>query len=253
MRPNWFNSEVISQNVHERVTFPFLISNVLLPVTRAAFPVGGTVPPLGVAIGPVWVPQEGLHLTDNNRVQYLRVIYTGMPMSITQAVRDWQNFYLLTGTAAATLIGLMFVAISLGISLVNTQTASDVHIFVTPTLIHFIMVLVIAAVLIIPAHTLYSLGGALGLVGLAGLGHAGTIVRHMWRRHQREALDHQHWIWRFLLPSVGYLLIIGTAAGLMFGSLEALDGLALAVILLLVVAIRNAWDLTLWIAGHRQE
>ena len=43
MRPNWPNSEVISQNVHERVTFPFLISNVLLPVTRAAFPVGGTV------------------------------------------------------------------------------------------------------------------------------------------------------------------------------------------------------------------
>jgi hypothetical protein len=39
-------------------------------------------------------------------------------------VAGWQNFYLLTGTAAASLIGLVFVAISLGARLVPNQAAS---------------------------------------------------------------------------------------------------------------------------------
>jgi uncharacterized protein (TIGR00369 family) len=73
-------------------------------------------------------------------------------MPFIQALRDWHNFYLLTGTAAATLIGLMFVAVSLGVSLVNAQTANNVEIFVTPTIVHFIAVLVVAAISIIPTQ-----------------------------------------------------------------------------------------------------
>ena len=37
-----------------------------------------------------------------------------MPDTLSQALRDWQNFYILAGGASATLAGLMFVAISLG-------------------------------------------------------------------------------------------------------------------------------------------
>jgi hypothetical protein len=54
-----------------------------------------------------------------------------------------------------------------------------------------------------------------------------------------------------------FYLLTGTAAatliGLMLGALDSLGKLALAVVLLLVVGIRNAWDLTLWIARRRQE
>ena len=39
-----------------------------------------------------------------------------MPISLDQALRDWRDFYILAGTAAATLVGLMFVSASIGAS-----------------------------------------------------------------------------------------------------------------------------------------
>jgi len=62
-----------------------------------------------------------------------------------EAFRAWQNFYLLTGATAATLTGLVFVAASLGANLKNSaQVTSGIPIFVTPTVIHFTTVLLVA-------------------------------------------------------------------------------------------------------------
>ena len=44
----------------------------------------------------------------------------------------WQNLYLLVGTASATLIGLLFVAISLGSSILAPQAKAYLRTFVTP-------------------------------------------------------------------------------------------------------------------------
>jgi hypothetical protein len=35
-------------------------------------------------------------------------------MWATEALKDWHDFYVLVGTAAATLLGLLFIAVSLG-------------------------------------------------------------------------------------------------------------------------------------------
>ena len=50
-KPNWPKSEVISQNVQERVILPFLSCDVVLPTIVAVLPVGGIVPPEGHAVG----------------------------------------------------------------------------------------------------------------------------------------------------------------------------------------------------------
>ena len=55
-KPNWPKSEAMSQNVQERVILPFLICDVVLPITVAVLPVGGMVPPEGVVSGPVCAP-----------------------------------------------------------------------------------------------------------------------------------------------------------------------------------------------------
>jgi hypothetical protein len=54
----------------------------------------------------------------------------------------WRHdFCLLVGGAAATLVGLMFVAISLGSRSITERSPPDLRVFVDPTLIHFIYVL----------------------------------------------------------------------------------------------------------------
>lgn len=58
-----------------------------------------------------------------------------MPDTRSQPLRDWQNFSPLTGTAAATLAGLMFVAISLGSRSITPIDVPALRVFVSPTLV----------------------------------------------------------------------------------------------------------------------
>jgi hypothetical protein len=48
-----------------------------------------------------------------------------MNPSFLAAAATWQSFYLLVGAAAATLIGLMFVAVTFGSSLVTMQASES--------------------------------------------------------------------------------------------------------------------------------
>lgn len=45
----------------------------------------------------------------------------------TETLRSWHNFYFMTGGATATLVGLMFVALSLGRHLVSEETAPNLQ------------------------------------------------------------------------------------------------------------------------------
>ena len=172
--------------------------------------------------------------------------------SFAEILRDWHNFYMFTGGAATTLMGLVFVAASLGTSLVKSATtASGIRAFVNPTIIQFSTVLVTAALITIPTQTYTSLGSLLGLGGVTGLGYVGIVSVHLWRHHrQHTPVARADWFWRACLPAVGYLLIMTAAVGLLMHGALILNSLALAVIVFLLLGIRNAWDLFLWIAQH---
>ena len=54
-----------------------------------------------------------------------------MPDPFQTLLYNWQNFYILTGSAAATLFGLMFVVISLSTAPLANENAHNVRTFVT--------------------------------------------------------------------------------------------------------------------------
>ena len=164
-------------------------------------------------------------------------------------LRDWQNFYMLAGTVSATLIGLLFVAISFGARLVNDRTESAVRAFVVPTVIHFGIVLSLSILAVIPTYTHLSLSAMLALIGGIGIAYIIRVLRQMKTHHrERQALHATHWLWHLLFPALSYLSIFGTAIGLLFGFSWLLGLLALAVTGLIVVGLRNAFDLMMWIA-----
>ena len=94
----------------------------------------------------------------------------------------WQNFYLLVGGAAATLTGLMFVAVTFGASLVKPETADTARSFLDPTFGHFAQVLFTACLMLIPTIRPIVLGSIL-LVQMA------VRIATLWRvyRHMRKA------------------------------------------------------------------
>jgi hypothetical protein len=169
-----------------------------------------------------------------------------MPDTLSQSLQSWQNFYLLMGGASATLVGLMFVAIWLGSNFFTEQTVVGIRTFVSPTLMHFVYVLITSAVLVIPTVTRTFLGIVLLLTGLISLGISLSGVPYMHHQYRTQQTDMTDWMWYFLIPSASYLLYVVSGVALLKGAGQAFNALAGATVLLLIVGIHNAWDLVVW-------
>src|SRR5437763_5392678 len=100
-----------------------------------------------------------------------------MPGAALLPLATWQNFYVIVGTAAATLTGLVFVVITLMVQLQVRPSSSRSHmsVFNTSNVVHFGAALLIAALLIAPWPTLWAAALLLGLAGLAGVSYVLTM------------------------------------------------------------------------------
>jgi hypothetical protein len=170
-----------------------------------------------------------------------------MDPSLSSLLHEWHDFYVLVGTASATLVGLMFIAVSIGTAIFNEDHRAAMTAFITPTVTHFAAVLFACLVATIPSHTWYTLGGLIGAGALVGSVYSGGLVVQMIIR-RRFTIDLEDGLFYALLPLAGYVLAL-VAAVLLFTRIAALsaDLIAAAVLTLLFAAIRNAWDMMVWI------
>src|SRR5438876_6449364 len=107
-------------------------------------------------------------------------------LAFSATAATWQNFYLLTGTAAATLIGLMFVAVTFGASAVTAQSATtSARAFLDPPFTHFVTVLFVACLMLIPSMTPPVLGVAIVTVTALRTVALVGIFRRMREAHER--------------------------------------------------------------------
>ena len=170
-------------------------------------------------------------------------------------LRSWQNFYFMIGGASAVLIGLMFVALSLGLHLVSDDVRANFPAFVTPSILYFVSALLVASVMLVPVYTPLGLGLILILSGTAGLVRTWQHVSQLIRvaiKHQD--FDRWDWLAQILLPVVSYALLMLVALGFAVGQWSlALMGLWLATLLLLICAITNTWSVVLWIVDQRKS
>ena len=88
----------------------------------------------------------------------------------------WANFYLLMSAAAATLLGLMFVIITLGAERSVKDGTAKIRMYLTPTVVYFASVLYLAALLTFPNHTRLTASLCTCLVGIAGLVYSGSFL-----------------------------------------------------------------------------
>jgi hypothetical protein len=159
----------------------------------------------------------------------------------------WHDFYVIVGTAAAALTGLMFVVASLRTQAMAQRTQTGVRAYVTPTVFYLATPLIVAALMAIPTLSRLVLAGVLALGGLGALAYLAYARPHThWRKSPFGADD---WIFYVGLPHLGYFLVLAAALTLWFRPAPSLglELLAGTVILLLVVGIRNAWDLVMWV------
>jgi hypothetical protein len=94
---------------------------------------------------------------------------------------SWQNFYMIIGTAAATLKGLMFVVTTLiaGIDSHVSVLNAAVSAYNTPTVVHFCTVLLLAGILSAPWQTFSSVSLLLGLAVLGMVFYLIIVFRRL--------------------------------------------------------------------------
>lgn len=160
----------------------------------------------------------------------------------------WGNFYIMAGSSAAALTGLMFVVISLVHGRSTSGNRDGISTFSTPTVMHFSAALLVSAVLVAPWQKLLYPGITVALVGLYGLFY---VLRIASRTKQLRAYtaDLEDWIWYIALPFIAYGAVFGGALVFTFALPDKADfAIAGGVVLLLFIGIRNAWDVVTFLA-----
>ncbi len=160
------------------------------------------------------------------------------------AVSGWHDFYILAGTASATLVGLLFVGLSLHLRIVIAS--SEVRSLARVTLANFGAILIVTLFMVIPddqptaAFALIASGVTSLVIATPSLL---TATRSGARTLQMRRRDRARLILRFGLSGASYVAVI-IAGGLLFSSLTpAFAWLVVAIIVLLIVSLRNTWDL----------
>ena len=157
----------------------------------------------------------------------------------------WHDFYVFAGTAAATLVGLMFVVAALGQrSLATEEGSRATRALFTPIVVFFVSVIVVSMLMLIPGTAPSTLGALLAALAAGGLIYmfaSGALT--FWRNSQ---LGFDDLAWYVALPYVGYAAIGAAAAEIWKASALGLYIAAASMILLLLIGIRNAWDLVVY-------
>jgi hypothetical protein len=150
----------------------------------------------------------------------------------------WANFYLLMSAAAATLLGLMFVIITLAAER-RPGDAAKIPIYLTPTVIYFASVLYLAALLTFPNHSRLTASLCTCLVGVAGLVYSGSFL--IGRSGKKNYSGLQDRIVYAVVPFAAYGLHVFGGVLLFRAPQRGLTLVAAGMLSLLALAIRNSW------------
>ncbi|WP_183362068.1 hypothetical protein [Geomonas limicola] len=156
----------------------------------------------------------------------------------------------MVGSAAAAVIAIQFVVITLIANLRRPAPAETISAFATPTVVQLGSALLAAAIMNAPWSSLCAAALVLGLFGLGGLAYEATVIRRA-RRQTYYKPERADWIWYALLPGIAYATISVAALFLWTYSCPALFAVGAGVLALLLVGIHNAWDTVIHIVVVR--
>jgi len=154
----------------------------------------------------------------------------------------WESFYVIVGSSGGALIGLQFVVITLLESRRRLADAESVGAFGSPTVVHFAVALIVAAVMSAPWRSLSPLSIVLTCCGIAGLIYCGIVVRRS-RRQTTYQPVFEDWLWYSILPATAYAVLALSAAFFLHRNEQVeLALVGTAALSLLLIGIHNAWD-----------
>ena len=162
----------------------------------------------------------------------------------------WSEFFLMAGGAAAVLIGLIFVVISLMQDRPRSSVLAGTRLYMGPIVLSVSFVLALSAAALTPGIGRAEFAAITAIVALWGFGRGVMSTVGIGR------LTEVHWtdVWFYgVFPVLTYLALGMVALAFWVDLWWATKGLAVGITLALLLAIRNEWDLITWIAPRHEN
>jgi len=162
----------------------------------------------------------------------------------------WHDFYLMAGTASVTLVGLLFVALSLHVEVLFRGEHKDFRLLAAEAFQGYLYVLITSLLFLLPVGNgrfpafVYLF---LNLIMLVRTGmRAPSFIR---TRAEKGASANQRW--RILVPAIAYILAIVAIVQWWSGAPNAGLGLFAPVVMMLAASTRTSWDLLEYVGKAR--
>jgi hypothetical protein len=165
-------------------------------------------------------------------------------------LEHWHEFFILVGTAAAALVALLFVAVSVAAGVVTKERSAGTRTFISPVIAHFSGVLYACILGLVPSHTRLSFAVLLGGAAVLAAIYSCNILRRVLRDRVADLADTTFY---GTAPVVAYIGALIAAILLLLNVHGGAEVLACALVLLLLANIRNAWDLATFIVREQSH
>ena len=170
-----------------------------------------------------------------------------MAMSGQQVpLQQWSSFFSITSAASATLLGLLFVVITIAPGL-GRKLASKSRIYLTPAVIYLTSVLVMSALLTIPNQTQLSSVICICIMGIFGLIYTGSLTILRSELYEKRSDRYRYAV----VPFLAYLILFIGGLSLHRVGQVGLDVVAAGMVMLLNAAIRNSWSIAISILSSQ--
>ena len=178
-------------------------------------------------------------------------LYSGLKRTIILGeqipLQQWSSFFAITAAASATLLGLLFVVITIAPG-IGRQLASKSKVYLTPAVIYLTSVLIMSALLTIPNQTRLSAVICISIMCVFGLLYIGslTVMRG-------EVYESRFDRYRYaVVPLLAYVVLFSGGLVLRRSGQIGLDVVAAGMVMLLNAAIQNSWSIAISIISSEE-
>ena len=161
----------------------------------------------------------------------------------------WEGFYVIVGTSAAALTGLMFVVITLLADSQRRRTLPMINAFATPTVVHFTAVVALSAGMAAPWSGAHLISTLLALLAVAGLVYVAIVLRRLRRDSEDYKPVKEDWIWHVIVPAISYLVLFASHVGIRNHLSWAPYVVGAVSVALLADGIHNSWDMVTYMVA----
>ena len=157
----------------------------------------------------------------------------------SQQIEAWQVFFSTVALAAAGLIGLIFLSFSLKLDIIKNSNDESLRHMAWQTFSNFFFLIMFAFVFLVPEQSKWGLALPLLIISTVAIAISGA------RAIRSGVSGTRFWIvFRESVPSfISYVGVIVVVIFILQGQTQSLVWMLPIVIVLLAVAVRNAWEM----------